>query len=89
MDLKGNIRVYCRVRPLLAFEAEREGLPATAVGGGGAVQLLDDSSLRVVLAEAAQAEPADPDPRFVNQPRPEVRAPLRRASAWLPVAASS
>ena len=89
MDLKGNIRVYCRVRPLLAFEAKREGLPASAVGGSGAVQLLDDSSLRVVLTEAAKAEPADPDPRFVNQPRPEVCAPLHRAFAWRAAVASS
>ena len=47
-DLKGSIRVLCRVRPLLQFEAERAGggrdSPLVCGGGWG-----DDETIRVLL----------------------------------------
>lgn len=54
-DLKGNIRVYCRCRPLLSFEPGYAAGTALERDSVGIVELLDESSLRVETDKGEEA----------------------------------
>eukprot|EP01052_Picozoa_sp_SAG31_P047888 SAG31_NODE_9777_length_1229_cov_0.790265_1_plen_120_part_10 len=79
-DLKGNIRVYARCRPLLSFEpgyADQSNVD-TAMGANsaGIIELLDESSLRVLTDQG----PGDDEEIKINSAGEPVRIKKSRTA---------